>query len=168
MSERLWYVVHTKPNAEARASDQLARQSFAVYLPRYTRVRRHARRTDLVARPLFPRYLFVGLDLARDRWQSIQSTFGVAGLIMSGERPVPLPAEVVAAIRAREDECGYVALGLAPGLGVGSKVRLLEGIFADHCGVLDRIADERRVAVLIQLLGRQVRVFCGAASLTAA
>ncbi|MCZ7594380.1 MAG: hypothetical protein M5U16_05260 [Hyphomicrobium sp.] len=41
-------------------------------------------------------------------------------------------------------------------------------MFADHGGVLDRIADERRVAVLVQLLGRQVRVFVGAESVTAA
>ena len=72
-----------------------ARQSFGVYLPRYTKMRRHARKIEAVARPLFPRYLFVALDLARDRWRSIQSTFGVVGLVMSGEQPAPLPTDVV-------------------------------------------------------------------------
>ena len=168
MSERRWYVVHTKPNEEARAGYHLARQRFGVYLPRYSKMRRHARKTERVVRPLFPRYLFIALDLARDRWVSIQSTFGVVGLVMSGEQPAPLPTEAVEAIRAREDADGHVALGLAPGLGIGSKIRLLDGIFADHSGVVDRIADERRVAVLVQLLGRQVRVFVAAESVTAA
>jgi transcriptional antiterminator RfaH len=168
MGGRQWYVVHTKPNEEARASHHLVRQSFSVYLPRYARTRRHARKTESVVRPLFPRYLFIALDLARDRWRSIQSTFGVVGLVMSGDQPAYLPSEAVEAIRAREDALGHVTLGLAPGLGVGSKIKLLDGIFADHSGVLDRIADERRVAVLVQLLGRQVRVFVDAESVTAA
>jgi transcriptional antiterminator RfaH len=168
MSERCWYVVHTKPNEELRAAHHLSRQRFSVYLPRYTATRRHARKTDTVIRPLFPRYLFIALDLARDRWRSIQSTFGVVGLVMSGDAPVPLPAQALEAIRAREDVRGCVKLGLAAGLNIGSEVKLLEGIFADHSGVLDRIADERRVAVLVQLLGRQVRVFVNAENVSAA
>jgi transcriptional antiterminator RfaH len=168
MGERLWYVVQTKPNEEVRASQHLARQSFGVYMPRYAKTRRHARKIESVVRPLFPRYLFIALDLARDRWRSIQSTFGVVGLIMSGDQPAPLPTEVVDAIREREDGNGHVMLGLAPGLGVGSRIRLLDGLFADHSGVLERIADERRVAVLVQLLGRQVRVLVDAESVAAA
>jgi len=168
MTERQWYVVHTKANEEARACHHLSRQNFCVYLPRYAKTRRHARKVETVVRPLFPRYLFIALDLAGDRWRSIQSTFGVAGLVMSGEGPRALPAEVVSAIRAREDALGHVMLGLPAGLGIGSRIKLLDGIFADHRGVLDRIADERRVAVLVQLLGRQVRVFVDAESVTAA
>ena len=168
MDGRSWYVAHTRPNEESRAHLHLVRQGFEVYLPRYAKKRRHARSVDTVVRPLFPRYLFVSLDLTRDRWRSIQSTFGVVGLVTSGERPVPLSSEAVEAIRAREDAKGHVALGLAPGLGVGSKIKLLDGIFADHGGVLERIADERRVAVLVQLLGRQVRMVVDAESVAAA
>lgn len=168
MGEQHWYVVRTKPNEEARASHHLARQEFGVYLPRYSKVRRHARKSEVVVRPLFPSYLFIALDLSRDRWRSVQSTFGVVGLIMAGEQPAQLPAEAVEAIREREDGLGHVILGLPPGLGVGSKIKLLDGIFADHSGVLDRIADERRVAVLVQLLGRQTRVFVDAKNVIAA
>jgi transcriptional antiterminator RfaH len=168
MGERHWYVVHTRPNEEARAGHHLSRQSFSVYLPRYAKTRRHARKIDVVVRPLFPRYLFISLDLARDRWRSVQSTFGVVGLVMSGERPLSLPSEAIDAIRAREDVQGRVALGLPAGLGVGSRIKLLDGIFADHSGVLDHIADERRVAVLVQLLGRHVRVSVDSESVTAA
>ena len=160
-------MVHTKPNEEVRAYQHLSRQGFGVYLPRYMKTRRLVRKVDTVVRPLFPRYLFVALDLARDRWRSIQSTFGVVGLVMSGEQPVPLPAEAVDAVRAREDVRGYVTLGLAAGLGVGSKIKLVDGIFAGHAGVLDKVADERRVAALVQLLGRQVRVYVDAENVAA-
>jgi transcriptional antiterminator RfaH len=163
MSER-WYVVHTQVNGEGRADLNLRRQGFATYLPRYARRRRHARRQDVVRRPLFPRYLFVALDLARDRWRAIHSTFGVDRLVLAGEEPLPVPQGVVEEIRAREGGDGLVALGLPAGVGPGSSVRLVDGIFADAKGVIERIADDRRIAILLELLGREVGVFVSPAS----
>lgn len=154
-----WYVVHTQPNRETRADFNLRRQGFCTYLPRYMRGRRHARRQENVARPLFPRYLFVALDPARDRWRAIHSTFGVTQLVLAGEDPAPVPDGVVDEIRARENDAGFVKLGLAAGLRPGSAVRMIDGVFAEATGVLDRIDDDRRVAVLLELLGREVRVF---------
>ena len=164
MSERRWYVVHTQPNGEGRADLHLRRQGCATYLPRYARRRRHARRQEMVKRPLFPRYLFVALDLARDRWRAVHSTFGVNRLVLAGEEPLAVADDVIEAIRAREDDDGMVALGLPAGVGPGSRVRLVDGIFAEAKGVLERIADDRRVAILLELLGREVRVFVSPAS----
>lgn len=168
MSEQAWYVVHTQPNGEARADLNLRRQGFVTYLPRYLRSRRHARRTQMVPRPLFPRYLFVALDITRDRWRTIPSTFGVSQIVLAGEQPASISGDVIEQIRARENDDGYVALGLPSGVALGSHVRLIDGIFADAKGVLERIADDRRVAILLQLLGREVRVFVPASSVSAA
>ncbi len=159
-----WYVVHTQPQNEARAETHLRRQGFETYLPRYLRSRRHARKTETVARPLFPRYLFVAMDVARDRWRAIRSTLGVSEIICGGDAPAPLPEYVIDEIRAREAENGFVVLGLPAGLAAGSAVRLTDGIFADSRGILERVGDERRVAVLLKLLGREVRVLVPAAS----
>jgi transcriptional antiterminator RfaH len=159
-----WYVVHTQPHKEVHADLHLRRQGFTTYLPRYQRSRRHARKTETVVRPLFPRYLFVALDVARDRWRSIHSTVGVSHLVVAGEKPLSVPDGVLDEIRAREKTDGYVTLGLPAGIGPGSRVRLIDGIFADAKGVLERIADDRRVAILLELLGREARVFVPAAS----
>ena len=164
MSVRRWYVVHTQPNGEARADLNLRRQGFATYLPRYARRHRHARRQEVVQRPLFPRYVFVALDLARDRWRAVHSTFGVNRLVLAGEEPLPVPDGVIDEIRAREDGEGLIALGLPAGVGPGSRIRLVDGIFSEAKGVLERIADDRRVAILLELLGREVRVFVAPAS----
>ena len=56
-----WFVVQAQPNAEHKAVAHLNRQGFTTYLPRYLKRRRHARRMDVVAAPLFPRYLFVSI-----------------------------------------------------------------------------------------------------------
>ena len=73
-----WFVAHTQPHAEVKATAHLARQGFQIYFPRYLKRRRHARKVDFVAQPLFPRYMFVAIDMATQRWRSIQSTFGVS------------------------------------------------------------------------------------------
>jgi transcriptional antiterminator RfaH len=163
-----WYVVQTQPHGEAKADLHLQRQGFLTYLPRYLRQRRHARRTEIVARPLFPGYMFVAFDLSRDRWRAIHSTFGVSHLVLAGEDPLPVPDGVVDEIRVREGDDGFVVLGLPVGLKPGSKVRLIDGIFADARGILDRIADNHRVAILLKLLGREVRVSVPAANVSTA
>ena len=44
---RRWYVAQTHVHADQKATFHLGRQGFQVYLPRYTKRRRHARRTTL-------------------------------------------------------------------------------------------------------------------------
>ena len=62
-----WYVVQTQVNGEVKAAQNLLRQGFEIYLPRYLKRRRHARKVDFAAKPLFPRYLFVAIDVAAQR-----------------------------------------------------------------------------------------------------
>ena len=64
-NKQRWYVVQSQPNAELKAVAHLNRQGFATYLPRYLKRRRHARRVEIIAAPLFPRYLFVSIDLKK-------------------------------------------------------------------------------------------------------
>src|SRR5208283_4434114 len=73
-----WYVARTLPNREAGAASQLEAQGFRVFLPRIARTVRHARKMRRVRAPAFPAYLFVALDLNRDRWRSVNGTFGLA------------------------------------------------------------------------------------------
>ena len=82
-----WFVAHTHPHAEAKATAHLNRQGFEIYFPRYLKRRRHARRIETVAAPLFPRYLFVAVDLTAQRWRSIYSTVGVTRLVCNGDDP---------------------------------------------------------------------------------
>ena len=72
-----WYVAQTQPMAEHKALAHLHRQGFEVYLPRYLKRRSHARRVDHVPAPVFPRYLFVAMDIESCRWRAINSTVGV-------------------------------------------------------------------------------------------
>jgi transcriptional antiterminator RfaH len=165
---RRWYVVQTQVNSEATAARNLVRQDYDVYLPRYLKRRLHARKIDLVARPLFPRYMFVTIDMATQRWRSIQSTFGVSRLVCNGEDPAAVPDGVVAALMAREDSNGFVKVDIKPTFAPGDKVRVLAGAFIDNTGLFSGLADHDRVAILLDMLGRKVRVLLDANLVAAA
>ena len=152
-----WYVVQSQPNAETKAIINLNRQGFSTYLPRYMKRRRHARRVELVPTPLFPRYLFVSMDINVQRWRSIFSTFGVSQLVCNGESPTPIPDQVLGSLKGREDANGYVQLEWRQPFRPGEKIRVLDGAFADCLGLYEGMKDSDRVAVLLDLLGRKVR-----------
>jgi transcriptional antiterminator RfaH len=153
---RRWYVVHTLQLCEARAQIQLERQGFCTFLPRYVKTVRHARKCTTVSAPLFPRYLFIELDVLHDRWRSVNGTFGVANLLTANDRPVPLPIGVVEALIEQIGENYGVSEPVA--IEVGEPVQISRGPFADLIGRLARIDGRGRVQVLLQLLGGEVQV----------
>lgn len=150
-----WYVVSTKPHQEARAAEHLARQGFAPLLPQYRKTRRHARKIETVAAPLFPGYLFVAFDAARQAWRSVNGTCGVQRLICQGDRPLALPESFIAQLQARRDGEGFFAAP-EPALHGGDRVRLLAGPFADYVATILRLGERERVWLLLDILGRAV------------
>jgi transcriptional antiterminator RfaH len=162
-----WYVVQTQPHAEAKAAMHLARQGFVAYLPRYLKRRRHARKIETVSAPLFPRYLFVAVDTSAQRWRSIQSTIGVSHLVGKDE-PTALADKIIEELRGREDDKGFIQLLSRPRFSPGDAVRVLDGVFAACLGLYESMADTERVAVLLDLLGRKVRVVMDAEMVAAA
>ena len=162
-----WYVAQTHAHAEAKAALNLRRQGYAVFFPRYRKRRRHARRIEIVSAPLFPRYVFVLVDRAKQRWRAIGSTFGVAHLVCHGDGPTVVPDKVIAELREREDSQGLVNLD-SPMFTPGARVRVRSGAFGDSLGQFDGMTDRERVAVLLDLLGRKVRVVMGVEAIEAA
>lgn len=161
-----WYVVYCQRQKELIAQQNLVKQGFDAYLPRYKKLCRHARRVYTVMAPLFPRYLFVCMNPASQRWRSINGTIGVRYLLSDGPDPVAIPEEVVAAIRARE-EGGAVTIA-PPAFTPGQKLSVTDGPFADLKGVFECIEDDQRVVLLLEFMGRVVRARLPGHAVTAA
>ena len=153
-----WYVVTSKAHEETKALFNLKRQGFNAYLPQYKKTRRHARRTDTVLAPLFPNYLFIEFDLDMDNWACINSTIGVSKLIRFGSVPTPLRTELVNEIKAREDPDGTVSLNRYLAIKKGDEVTINTGAFSEHRGVFECQDDDARIVILLDLMGRDVRV----------
>jgi transcriptional antiterminator RfaH len=163
-----WYVVQTHPHAEAKAAAHLERQGYSIYLPRYLKRRRHARRIEIVPAPLFPSYLFVTIDMLTQRWYSIRSTIGVSRLVCRGDEPEVLSTAVINQLQSRHSDAGFVQLDLRPKFTPGDRIRIVTGAFVECFGLYEGMADHERVAILLDLLGRKVRVVLDGGMIAAA
>lgn len=152
----LWYVVHTKPRQEWLAGALLEeRWHLTVYLPEVTQ----SKGSRSLMAPLFPGYLFVQVDLAQVPASALNAMPGVLRLVAFAERPQPLAAAVVEALRSR-----VAALNAAGGLPnhpfrPGDPVRVvdgpLQGLEAVFAGPM---RPAQRVRVLLGFLGCQREV----------
>ena len=162
-----WYVAQTLANREFGATAQLEAQGFRVFLPKVVRSVRHARRTRIVPGAAFPGYLFIALDLKRDRWRSINGTFGVSRLIAGVEGgPLPAPLGVVETLLRYMDDSGVCRFDRD--LVEGQSVRIVAGPLAQAIGRLVRLDARGRVQVLLEILGGQVYATLDRATLEAA
>lgn len=155
-TDALWYVVHTQPRAEGQAVRHLEMQGYLVFCPRYRRSVRHARKTKSIFAPLFPSYLFVRLNVLRDRWRSINGTRGVVHLLMQGGTPQPIPSDIIDGLKARTRADGTIDWTTT--FKVGGVVRIVDGPFTEFLGKLEHVDAAGRVRVLLDLLGRSVSV----------
>lgn len=151
-----WYAVQTYPHREEAVERHLSYQGFATYLPRSLRTVRHARRTATKRVAYFDRYLFVSVDVDRQRWRCINGTLGVKNLIMCGQKPLPVPIGIVETLVSATDEAGI--LRSTSLLKPGSRVRVIAGSLMDQLGVLDSLDGRGAASVLIAIMGRQVSV----------
>jgi transcriptional antiterminator RfaH len=152
-----WFAVYTHPRGEAIAAENLLRQGFEVFFPRYLKRRSHARKIETVPAPLFPRYLFIAFDTGDSGWRVVRSTRGVIDLVRNHQDPAPVPGAIIEEIRSRQDEDGFVVMALAK-LGRGDKIRIETGPFASYEAIFETVRDNDRVVALLSLLGRQVVV----------
>jgi transcriptional antiterminator RfaH len=152
-----WIVAHCQANAEIKAEAHLKRQGFEVYLPKIKTTRRHARRIEMVLRPLFPRYLFIGFDENSTHWRPICSTVGINHLLTAGERPLVAPSWVIEQLRQREDKNGLFSGAGEKPFSKGDPIKITRGPLAEHAGIFDYLNDSQRVAVLLEIMGRKVK-----------
>ena len=152
-----WYVVYTQHQSERRALHHLGRQGYETYFPSYRKTRHHARREAEVEAPLFPRYLFVRMELSSRKWQAINHTRSVNRLIGLNGETTPLPEGAVEEIQARQDDTGMIQMA-SPEFEKGRPYRIGNGPFEDLTGIFEERIDKNRVVLLLNLLGRQIRI----------
>lgn len=151
-----WFLAQFKPNSHRIAQRNLERQGFGTFLPLHRETRRKTSRFATDLRPLFPGYVFVAFDACDAQWRAIRSTQGITRLVSFGEKPALVPAALVDALRGR---CGADGcLRDAAQLEIGDSVTVTQGPFAAFAATVETIEPDRRVWVLLDLMGRQIRV----------
>lgn len=147
-----WAVAFTHPREEDRVVWHAGLLGFSSYCPKIRyKQRLGGGRFRFRYEPLFPRYVFIRIS---DQWYALLSLLGVNRLIMNAERPALLTENFVRELQSNSDKDGfYVPKRFVPGQAVRIKRRsfLQDAIYEGQ-------HSHDRVAVLMKLLGRDVRV----------
>lgn len=151
-----WFLAQLKPNCLSIATRNLDRQGFRSFVPLALETRRAGPRFKTQPRPLFPGYVFVSLDTTMGQWRAINSTFGVTRLVAFGGRPAAVPRGLVEQIALR---CDVNGLLLPPEeLAPGDRVLVTNGPFSGVMAEVERTDADRRVWILLDLMGQSTRV----------
>ncbi len=153
----IWVLAYTKQRSEEAAHFGSARQGLESYLPKYLKMRSHARKKEKVAYPLFPRYLFIKICSLED-CSKIKKISGISHLITTGSKPVTIPDEIIQDIQAYENKSGFVQLGSLCDFFKGQKVRIVNGPFSSITAIFDSVCDKERIFLLLKLFGRELKI----------
>jgi len=149
-----WYVVFTKPRREKTALENLDKQGFRCFFPQV--IKRSRRKNTVEA--LFPRYLFIEVDTAKQSVAPVRATLGVVGLVRFGDQPASIPRHIIQQIRQRIDpESGLVVLQ-SPTFKPGDKVTIQHGPLQGLEGIFQARAGRDRAILLMSLLGGDTKV----------
>ena len=145
-----WYLIQTKPNKHLIASENLRRQGFDIFLPLILKTSRKAGKFVKETIPLFPSYLFMGTNSEKISWKSINATRGVSKAVTMDNIYRAINNEIIEELKYRCDTKGIFKNGLNIISGDHAKIDI--GPFADFVCEVQKISDDRRVWVLIEIL----------------
>jgi transcriptional antiterminator RfaH len=150
-----WYVVHTNPNQEERASSNL--QAWGVEtLHAKLKTRRYNQSTgaaSYITQPLFSRYIFAKFN-APKQLSKIWFTRGVHSVVSFGGNPVSVDEDIIQIILERIDKNGLVRTG--EDLKRGDKVVIKAGPLKNLMGVFEReLKGNERVIILLTAISYQ-------------
>lgn len=147
------FVIQTKPRQELRASIELARQDYDVYIPwmQVKKLRNH--QMTVINEPFFPSYIFVGWA---PNWWPIKSTFGVQRILMGqSDEPYKMPDSIVEQIRARINAPQPIYEPQA--FQQGDRIRVTSGVLQGLEGLFHKSASQRAYA-LVDFSKRKVQI----------
>lgn len=157
--EKPWYLAQLKPNGLALALRNLERQKFIVFAPTEQRTQRRAGKFITKPAPVFPGYVFVQIGEDSCGIRAINSTRGITRLVALGPEPAIVPRDVMAALFARfaVKEAPDRPLPFQP----ADRVGIQNGPFADLVARIEATAPNDRGIVLLEIMGRPLRVTLG-------
>ena len=156
MCEKNWFLVQYKPNNHIIAEQNLKAQNYKTFHPLEEKVLTRYGKKTAVKTPLFPGYLFVKFSLTHDKWNGINSTFGVSKLLSQNSKPQIIPQKIMHELIDRCDENGNL---LPPkNMKKGDNIMVINSAFSKFISTIDRIDSKNRICVLMNILGRETRV----------
>lgn len=151
-----WYAIQAKVNREKDVEKRLTGLHLEVFLPWMRTRRRIGSKFHWVMVPLFPGYVFCRLDMVMSG-KAARYSPGVKNFLTFGSRVAEVSEDIIEGLRER---CpGGVAEIDPVKAKPGETVRINEGPFSGLEAIFDeKLKGSERVAVLLEILGRQTRI----------
>ncbi|TGV15811.1 hypothetical protein EN816_00740 [Mesorhizobium sp. M8A.F.Ca.ET.173.01.1.1] len=172
--DKVWYVVRTNIQCEAKASDNIRVAGFDVYYPRQRIETKHRRKNTYLVkeRPLMVSYVFVGMpkDEKLRHFGFVRACEGVERFLEYQGKPIPVPGKDVEAIylaevdmrfddtRAarihRKEEADSRIGSVKMRFPKGRQVYVSDGPFTDFSALVEEVTKTGNVKVMLNLFGR--------------
>ncbi|WP_022705483.1 transcription termination/antitermination protein NusG [Pseudorhodobacter ferrugineus] len=153
-----WHLLLCKPNQNHIAFRNLKRLGFGLFMPRHLVERRVKGRALTELRPLFGGYLFLNMNPSEPRWYDAKTASGVSKIIgHSTGGPSVVPPDIIAGLLQRCDRDGLLQ-ETVENFSAGDTVRIIGGPFANFITSIEKIDPDRRLHVLLDLMGRPTKV----------
>ena len=151
-----WILVYTKAKQEQRAKRNLENQGFEIFLPMIAFAKQNQTKS-ITLKPMFPRYLFVYINTALDKWTRIQSTRGVSHLVVFGQRFAEIPKQMIAYLKSGADENDVFKQKITrQEFQTGDKLVIEKGIFKDKEATFLSKKSKERVRILLKFVNHLI------------
>ena len=153
-----WVLVYTKPNSELTAKDNLENQNFLTFLP-ILNVLKGKEGTLIKRTALFPRYIFVRIDLENQNWGRIRSTKGVSHLVTFGKVPAGVPNKLMQELIDKVDEEGNFYQKIFPSdFHKGDEVLIEKGVLKNTIATFLSHKGRDRARILLEVMNHKATV----------
>ena len=152
---KYWYAVYVRSHHEKKVHQLLLEEGVESSLPLIKTTRKWSDRKKKVEIPLFRGYVFVKIDIDRDKLNILQ-TDGVVKFIGIWNKPSRIPDEEIHWIHMMVEKDPEVQIEKE--IPVGQKVRIMTGPFKGIEGVVLRSGNQSRLVVVIESIMHAVSV----------
>ena len=151
-----WYLLQTKPNAHNTAREHLMRQGFDVFLPLMIKTTKKNGKFVDIKVPLFSGYLFMGTSMDPVPWKSVNGTRGISAAVTLDGVYRPVNRDIIEGLHCRCNDGGVIQSlnDIVP----GDRVKVEKGPFAEFICSVEKIRDDQRAWVFIDLLQQATRI----------
>ena len=151
-----WFLAYTKSREEVRAKINLENQGFETFLPMISYENIGESRSNEL-QPLFPRYLFIRINIQIDNWTYIKSTRGVSNLVMFGDHLAEVPFLIIDILKRRVNDRDIINQRvIKQQFKEGDKIVIKEGVFKGKEATFLSITGKERVRILLNLMNEVI------------
>lgn len=164
-----WYIVHTYSGYENKVKESIEQRFAAldmgdllgeVMIPTKADVVIENGKRVIIAKKLFPGYVYIRMSLTDESWHIVESAPRVTGFV-GGRNPAPLSDDEINSILTQAQMAQEEPKSKSS-FDAGDKIKIIDGPFANFIGSVDEVNEDKgTLQVKVTIFGRTTLVELG-------